>query len=129
MVTSPKVLFPAINSQSEESGAVVQSGISDVDKAWIESEIQKSGAILFREFGLRVEDGGGKLQWMEENGNANIIFGPFPDTRSFRGYGDRKVWFNYIPAAMYGKTEARFNRLFCGGGSSISESVMKEREL
>ena len=47
----------------------------------------------------RVEATGSKLVWMAD-GSANIIAGPPPATRTFEGYNDRKVWFNYIPTAL-----------------------------
>ena len=71
-----------------------------------------------------MEATGSKLEWMAD-GSANIIVGPLPATRTFEGYNDRKVWFNYIPAAVYKKAE-NYNVLLCGDGSAIPSAVMEE---
>uniref|UniRef100_A0A0D6R7Y0 TauD/TfdA-like domain-containing protein n=1 Tax=Araucaria cunninghamii TaxID=56994 RepID=A0A0D6R7Y0_ARACU len=75
----------------------------------------------------KVEDGGDKLQWLAD-GSANIITGPLPGTRAFQGYGDRKVWFNYIPAATYTNAASNLNKLLYGDGSPIPNSIMEESE-
>lgn len=91
---------------------------SHLGKSW-QSQLQTNDP---EEAQRKVEASGSKLVWMA-NGSANIITGPLPATRTFEGYNDRKVWFNYIPAVVYNKSD---NELLSGDGSAIPSAVMEE---
>eukprot|EP00253_Pinus_taeda_P011198 PITA_11198 len=128
----PKVITPVVvheqcyYSHDEELGAVLESVRKE--KEWFQKELQETGALLFRgfkcikfasDFNAFVDAFGWEEKSIEARGSK------LPATRSFEGYNDQKVWFNYIPGAVY-KKAASYNRLLCGDGSAIPSAVMEE---
>lgn len=119
--------FPSLVQKLEREGILTCTPLPKEEnrdyflgKSW-QSHLQTNDP---EEAQRRVEAGGSKLVWMED-GSANITAGPLPATRTFEGYGDRKVWFNYIPAAVYKKAE-NYNILLCGDGSAIPRDIIEE---
>jgi len=119
--------FPKLVQKLDEEGILTCTSMPKEEnrgyilgKSW-QSHLQTDDP---EEAQRKVEAGNCKLVWMAD-GSANIIAGPLPATRTFEGYSDRKVWFNYIPAAVYKKAE-NYNRLLCGDGSAIPSSIMEE---
>eukprot|EP00253_Pinus_taeda_P017669 PITA_17669 len=118
--------FPSFVSKLNKEGIVTCTFMPKADEGFF---LGKSWPSQFQthdpqEVERRIEARGCKLVWMA-NGSANVIAGPLLATRSFEGYNDQKVWFNYIPGAVYRKA-ASYNRLLCGDGSAIPSAVMEE---
>eukprot|EP01018_Ginkgo_biloba_P036466 Gb_16261 [translate_table: standard] len=117
--------FPSLVEKLDREGILTCTPLAKEDnpgyflgKSW-QSHLKTNDP---KEAKRRVAAAGSKLEWMED-GSANIIAGPIPARRIFEGYNNRKVWFNYIPAATFKNTT---NILKCGDGSAIPSTLMEE---